>query len=448
MKRFFIIGVIGFAAVVILMMGALLAVLVTPARAQVGALVGQAVERAQALAAAPNLVANASAQAQAPGTQRKDEKGILIAGVFTDSPADKAGLVRGDIILEAAGKAVNTSGDLSGILSQHKAGDTLDLLVQHGDTQKTVTVTLAEQPGGATSGATSAQATPQGTPQGTPQAVQPNQPNRQKSLLKSGPYLGIVPIGAGEFGLRVEKFSGQPEPGARITQVATGSPAEKAGLKVGEIITAVDGTAVDAQNSLGALITQHKAGDTVRLSVQGTGVQGAQGTTREVSVTLADHPQQAGTAYLGVSTGGFGRGGRFGVPGQDLPSLPGMPGEQQGTNPHNFNIPGLAEHPGAMLQQVTQDSPAEKAGLKAGQIIEAVDGKKLDSPEALSDAISAQQPGDTVTLTVYDPGTDQSSDVAVTLGENPQKAGAAWLGIQYGFFDFQNLPQQTPGSGG
>lgn len=200
---------------------------------------------------------------------------------------------------------------------------------------------------------------------------------------------------------------------------------------------------MDRENSLGALITSHKPGDSVKLSVQGT-----DGTEREVTVKLADHPQQAGTAYLGVSSGGFGRERNFDYEFPNLPNMPGMPNIPDTLNPHNFA--NLTEHPGALIQQVTQDSPAEKAGLKAGQVIEAVDSKKLDSAEALSQAITAHKPGDTVTLTVYNQQTDQSSDVQVTLGENPQKAGAAWLGIQYGFFDFQNLPapQKTPGSGG
>ena len=43
--------------------------------------------------------------------------------VVTGSPADKAGLARGDIILSVDGTAVNTQSDLRNILSQHKAGD-------------------------------------------------------------------------------------------------------------------------------------------------------------------------------------------------------------------------------------------------------------------------------------------------------------------------------------
>ena len=72
MKRIFIIGVIGFAAVAILLMGVLLGVLVTPVRAQIGQVLGQAVDRAQSVAA--NVAADTAALAQTPGDSSKLKK--------------------------------------------------------------------------------------------------------------------------------------------------------------------------------------------------------------------------------------------------------------------------------------------------------------------------------------------------------------------------------------
>ncbi len=89
-----------------------------------------------------------------------------------------------------------------------------------------------------------------------------------------------------------------------------------------------------------------------------------------------------------------------------------------------------------------EGSPAAKAGLKAGQFLQAVDGQTLQSPEDLSSAIADLKPGDTVTLQMFDPQSGETRDVEITLGENPDKAGAAWLGIQYTFMkiDFQQEP--------
>ncbi len=54
---------------------------------------------------------------------------------------------------------------------------------------------------------------------------------------------------------------------------------------------------------------------------------------------------------------------------------------------------------GALVASVGSDTPAEKAGLKRGDLIIAVDGKKVDSASALKNLIGTYQPGATVTLT-------------------------------------------------
>lgn len=406
MKRMIIIGSICIAAFAILIVGVALGAMVSPVRAQFT----QRID-----GSAQNLLLN-SARAQTTGLQLKAETGILVAGVFQDSPADKAGLVRGDIISAVDGTAVNTDSDLRNILSQHKAGDTLSLTVERGDSQKTVSVTLAESPVPA-----------QSAPQGGQQNPGKNGPRGMNNSFLTGPFLGIVPIGSESF-----TNKGQQTHGAVIAQVAAGSPAEKAGLKAGEMILAVDGTQINAQNSLSTLIGSHKPGDTIKLTVQGT-----DGAQREVSVTLADNPQKTGTPYLGVNIRGFG-GGRGGF---------GSRGNGNSLNPNNF--PAMAQHPGDYIQQVTQNSPAEKAGMKAGSVIESVDGKKVDSAQVLSDAISSHKPGDSITLSIYDPQANKTSDVKVTLGDNPQKTGSAWLGIQYRYFNLQNMAARPAlGNGG
>jgi S1-C subfamily serine protease len=66
---------------------------------------------------------------------------------------------------------------------------------------------------------------------------------------------------------------------------------------------------------------------------------------------------------------------------------------------------------------IVEGSPAEEAGLRAGDIITAIDGVRIDAGQGLDDVLSLYQPGDELTLSVLREGS--TVDVAVTLGTRP-----------------------------
>jgi membrane-associated protease RseP (regulator of RpoE activity) len=89
---------------------------------------------------------------------------------------------------------------------------------------------------------------------------------------------------------------------------------------------------------------------------------------------------------------------------------------------------------GALIVEVTDDSPAERAGLTQGSVILALDGRELDAERGLAERIAEFKPGDTVTLQVWEPAgrrTQRTSEVKVTLGEHPEREGAAYLGVTF-----------------
>ena len=75
---------------------------------------------------------------------------------------------------------------------------------------------------------------------------------------------------------------------------------------------------------------------------------------------------------------------------------------------------------GAAVKAVSEDSPAEKAGLRVNDIITAVNGTEISGRSELSERVSASSVGDTLTLTVYRQGKTISIDV--TVGEQVQSA--------------------------
>lgn len=79
-----------------------------------------------------------------------------------------------------------------------------------------------------------------------------------------------------------------------ITRVLKASPAEKAGLQEGDIITAFEGQGLTADDTLAGRLLSLKPGDTVRISVMRAGRQIV------VTVALGSNPDQATRAWLGI----------------------------------------------------------------------------------------------------------------------------------------------------
>ena len=72
--------------------------------------------------------------------------------------------------------------------------------------------------------------------------------------------------------------------GALAKEIAPGSGSQKAGVKVGDVVVAVDGADVRSMDDLILLIRRHKAGDVVKLKVV------RDGKTQELAVTVGDRP--------------------------------------------------------------------------------------------------------------------------------------------------------------
>ena len=70
------------------------------------------------------------------------DSGVGVGSVQRDSPAERAGLVAGDIIVEAAGQEIKNSGDLLGVLTEHRLGETVTVEYYRDGDLEEVEVTL------------------------------------------------------------------------------------------------------------------------------------------------------------------------------------------------------------------------------------------------------------------------------------------------------------------
>jgi membrane-associated protease RseP (regulator of RpoE activity) len=106
-----------------------------------------------------------------------------------------------------------------------------------------------------------------------------------------GPFQPIVPP---ELFEREFELFGERLFGAEVRYVEPGSPADSAGLEEGDVITAVDGQAVEMSNPLDQLLQRYRPDDIVEITYW----HGDQ--ERQVRVRLGQHPEYENRAYLGI----------------------------------------------------------------------------------------------------------------------------------------------------
>lgn len=235
-----------------------------------------------------------------------------------------------------------------------------------------------------------------------------------------GPYLGV------EFEMLTPQLAASEgitgTTGAIIRSVVPDSPAEKAGLKVGDVITAIDGQAVAEKNSLLSLVQKHQAGDEIKLTIA-TGSTSGPIAQRDVTVTLGERPASQSFSFqlpegfeqLPVPFGG-GNGQQRAADG------PYLGVEFEMLTPKLAASEGLTGTTGAIIRTVMAGSPAAQADLKRGEVVTEVNDRPLTDTYTLRDAVQAQKVGDTITLTVITGTASGSADrreVKVTLAARP-----------------------------
>jgi serine protease Do len=83
---------------------------------------------------------------------------------------------------------------------------------------------------------------------------------------------------------------------------------------------------------------------------------------------------------------------------------------------------GLKDEKGVLISDVVQDSPAERAGIAAGDIVVEFDGKKVDTPQDLQKAVAATVPGKGVPLKVWRDKSEKKLEIKI--GETPDETVA------------------------
>ena len=181
------------------------------------------------------------------------------------------------------------------------------------------------------------------------------------------------------------------EEGVLVTYVLPDSPADEAGLEAGDIITALNGEAVTA-DELAEAVGALAVGDTVALAVL------RDGEALDLEATLAERPQRQLRR----------RQGPFEVQIETRPYVGVALEETDGT---------------LVIREVSEDSPAAEAGLQVDDVVVSINDTEVSSAQEVIDLIGAMSVGDTVTLNIERDGEPQS--IEVTLGETSTRFSGA-----------------------
>ncbi len=148
-----------------------------------------------------------------------ETKGVLVSDVLADSPAKRAKLERGDVIVEFDGRAVENPTQFRNLVAQTPIGKKVRIKFLRGGSARDLEVTIAEQPKA---------------------MAQVESPGEEGDEARSaGAFAGmdvreLTPELARRFNLRDDRG------GVIVMHVAEGSPAGEAGLQAGDLITEIN----------------------------------------------------------------------------------------------------------------------------------------------------------------------------------------------------------------
>jgi serine protease Do len=177
---------------------------------------------------------------------------------------------------------------------------------------------------------------------------------------------------------RAKELKLKEDYGVEITRVEENSPAEKAGVKSGDVVLEYNGQRVEGMEQFGRMVRETPPGREVKLTIA------RNGATQTLTAVLGSRKSRFG--------GNFPPG--FEMPEFHMPDIPqifttirspmlGVEAESLGSQLAVY----FSVKEGVLVRSVLDNTPAQKAGVKAGDVITKVDGMAVTTPSELSTAV-------------------------------------------------------------
>jgi serine protease Do len=210
------------------------------------------------------------------------------------------------------------------------------------------------------------------------------------------------------------------EAGVEVTRIAPDSPAEKAGIKIGDVVTQYNGQRVEGMDQFSRMVRETPAGRDVKIGII------RNGAPQTITAKIVSRPA---------------------IGGQLIPSpvqeplefrFPDMPQSRMTWRSTILGIEAealdgqLAEFfgvkEGVLVRTVTRGSSADRAGIKSGDVIVRVDDAKVATPADISNHLRALRGRPVSVVVVRD---RKEVNVMLSVISRPERSvGAAWWPMQ------------------
>lgn len=218
--------------------------------------------------------------------------------------------------------------------------------------------------------------------------------------------------------------------GAAITNVTKGTAADKAGLKVGDIITKINDKKVSNPSELSEVVRSFKPKEEVTVYFK------REGKEKSAKAVLGERKENGTFAYSFNGPGGTARSFSLPrTPGVAIPrgelwqgDITEIPRVYDMESDNNLNVFGqgfnrrpkiglkiqdVEEGSGVKVLDADKDSPAEKAGLKKDDIITEINGKKIENTDDAREQLKPEEGKNSYTIKAKRNGSDMNFEVKI-----------------------------------
>lgn len=205
------------------------------------------------------------------------------------------------------------------------------------------------------------------------------------------------------------------ERGVLVTEVEADSPAAKAGLKANDVITEYNGQRVEGTTQFRRLVRETPAGRPAQITVW------RDGRAQSLTAQLGDMNEHIRTRVRAITPKDFNF--RFDMPQINVfgmsSSRPMLGIGAEDLSGQLGSYFGAPDGEGILVREVNTGSPAEKAGMKAGDVIMKIDGERVRTPADLREKLRDKREKKTVAVGLIRKGSEMSLNVEI---EQPKPA--------------------------